>query len=100
MATIIFLFVASVGLITTFTLFKFISRNGGYSLKVSSFVLAVGIGITWFLSFVTTLAVVNNYSMEFKLFEYILIISIVVVVLTFFITLFLMTYLDKNRKKT
>ena len=42
----------------------------------------------------------NNYSMEFKLFEYILIISIVVVVLTYFITLFLMTYLDKNRKKT
>jgi NO-binding membrane sensor protein with MHYT domain len=98
MAILVFFIIAITGLFTTRTIFKTVLQKQKYSRKIGALTLAFGLGLTWFFSFIGPIAVVNKYQVEFGLFIFVNAVSLVVGIMTYFISLFILTYLEKNQK--
>jgi hypothetical protein len=100
MPIIAFIVISSIGVLSTRALLKGMSKSGGFTHHERAFTLAIGYGITWFFSFLIPISIARGFVIEFGLFKYIIISSLIVGILSYVSSRFLFLYIEmsKNRK--
>ena len=89
MEIIVFLIISSIGLITTRTLLKAISLSENFTQNKYAITIASGLGLTWFFSFLTPIAVAHNWKIDIHLFLFIATTSFFVWIISFLVSRFL-----------
>ena len=71
MPTLIFLIIATTGLLITRTLIRIVRQQKINTRQVSALTMAFGLAITFYFSFFVPVAVSNNFVIEYYLFVFI-----------------------------
>jgi NO-binding membrane sensor protein with MHYT domain len=97
MPILVFIVIASTGLFTTRTLLRIVLQLDGHPRTIFPLTLAFGMGLTWLFSFIAPIAVANNFKIDFYLFEFILITSLGVWIVTYIIGIFTINYIQRRK---
>jgi len=95
MAILIFLIVAALGIVSTVIILFRKSKNNGLASHQYALILAIGLGLTWMLSFLAPL-VFSGWQFKSSLLVFIIVISVLVFVMTYGIA---RIFLSKKKNK-